>query len=86
MQIFDKESEPETETIPANFAAAVMDALGTPAGVPLPDAWLDEAPGWARADELPPAPSVEELLQDPDVAAVVEAAGSGACHFAYREN
>jgi hypothetical protein len=85
MRLFKQEAEPETEMIPVNFAAAIMDAIGTPAGVPEADAWLGEYPEWGPADELPPAaPSVEELLTDPDVAVVVEAAGKGACHFAYR--
>jgi hypothetical protein len=84
MRLFKQEAEPETEMIPVNFAAAIMDAIGTPAGVPEADAWLGEYPEWGPADELPPVPSVEELLTDPDVAVVVEAAGKGACHFAYR--
>ncbi len=67
--------------VPANFAAAVIDALGM-TDAPPADAYLGEVPKWIPRDELPPPPSVEELRKDPDVAAVLEAAGKGACLLA----
>jgi hypothetical protein len=63
-----------------------MDAVGTSPGVPPPDGFIPEAPEWAPIDESEEMPSVKQLLKDPDVAAVVEAAGKGGCLLAIAED
>ncbi len=71
--------------VPVNMTAALMDALG----VPPADAYCPEAPEWMTEEQyeqwLAEQPSteelVEELSQDPDVQAILEAAGPGGRYF-----
>lgn len=83
MNLFRRKAAPEM--VPDNMTAVLMDVLDMPPA----DAYCPEAPRWItreeherRAEEeRANMPSVEELLEDPDIAAVVEAAGENACKF-----
>lgn len=77
--------KPSPEMVPVNPMAVLMDIHG----MHLAEGY-DEAPRWMPREEfereieeeLANMPTVDELLEDPDVRAVVEAAGKGACLLA----
>lgn len=82
MRLFQGLREPAPKLVPGNATAAYLDLLGMPFQPGDPVIGLDdEYPEWITPEEaarrvaaLPPPPPVEELMRDPNVAAVVEAA------------
>jgi hypothetical protein len=79
--------DPGKEVIPANFAARMLEEFPE---IPRDGIGWPESPRWTTREERDremaearaAMPTMDELLQDPDVRMLVEAVGDGACKMA----